>query len=136
MAVDAAGNVWVGNQSENAGGQGSVAKIGLVIGGTRGRKNTDGSFTPDPTGQYLRPPFLYSTAVDRDHDGLIRTSRALADLRAWPAGTDGAGGVTAEVQEAEDECILLYQRTVCGQVNHVSLDTQGQVWVGGFSTVS
>jgi hypothetical protein len=107
-----------------------------VIGGTRGRKNADGSFTPDPTGQYLRPPFLYSTAVDRDHDGLIRTSRTLADLRAWPAGTDGAGGVTAEVQEAEDECILLYQRTTCGQVNHVSLDTHGQVWVGGFSTVS
>jgi hypothetical protein len=50
--VDLLGNVWVGNRDEFgfSGGQnkGSVARIGLVIGGTRGNKNPDGSFTPDP----------------------------------------------------------------------------------------
>ncbi len=133
-AVDRFGNVWVGNRSEAAGGRGSVVKIGLVLGGTRGRKNADGSFTPDPLGGYLAPPFVYSTAVDRNGDGLIRTSRALADLLTWPDLGDGSGGVTAEVQDAEDECILLYQRTTATDVHHLSIAPDDRLWVGGFQS--
>lgn len=129
-AVDRFGNVWVGNSS----GSGSVAKIGVVLGGTRGRKNSDGSFVPDPNGSYLAPPFLYSTAVDRDGDGLIRTSRGLGDVLAWRDITDGQGGVTAEVEDAEDECILLFQRSTASRVLHVSLDTRGHAWIGGISS--
>ncbi len=133
-AVDPAGNVWVGNRSEGAGGRGSIAKIGLVIGGTRGRKNPDGSFTPDVAGAYLAPPFLHSTAVDRDGDGLIRTSRGLGDALPWSDLGDGLGGSTAEVQDAEDECILLYQRTSAADIHHLSLGLDGRVWAGGFQS--
>ena len=91
-SVDSKGNVWVGNRDENglvAGvAKGSVVKIGVVIGGTR----VDANGQPNPNGQYLKPPFLYSTAVDRDGDGLIRTSRGLGDILAWPNITDGVGG--------------------------------------------
>lgn len=129
-AVDRFGNVWVGNHS----GQGSVAKVGLVLGGTRGRKTDDGSFVADPTGSYLAPPFLYSTAVDRDGDGLIRTSRGMGDVLAWPDVTDGEGGVTAEVEDAEDECILLYQPSSATKVLHVSVDNQDDAWIGGYAS--
>jgi len=132
--VDGAGNVWVGNSSEGAGGRGSVAKIGLVIGGTRGRKNLDGSFTPDAAGAYLAPPFLHSTAVDRDGDGFIRTSRGLGTAMLWPDQGDGLGGPTAEVQDAEDECILLYQRTSATDILHLSLGVDGRIWAGGFQS--
>lgn len=133
-AVDRFGNVWVGNRSEAASGRGSVAKIGLVLGGTRGRKNADGSFTPDPGGGYLAPPFHYSTAVDRDGDGLIRTSRALGDILPWVDLGDGLGGMTAEVTDAADECILLYQRTSATDVQHLAMAPDERVWVGGFVT--
>ena len=36
-AIDAQGNVWTANRSEAANGQGSVVKVGLVLGGTRVR---------------------------------------------------------------------------------------------------
>src|SRR5688572_23388341 len=71
--IDAAGNVWVGNRDEAGGGLGSVVRIGVCVGGTR----VDANGTPNPNGQYLAPPFAYSTCVDRDNDGLIRTSRGL-----------------------------------------------------------
>ncbi len=135
-AVDRFGNVWVGNRSESADGMGSVVKIGVVIGGTRGSKNADGSFTPDPGGAYLAPPFVYSTAVDRDGDGLIRTSSGVGDVLAWVNVTDGAGGETAEVQDAVDECILLYQRTSATNILHVSEAPNGDIWVGGFANAS
>lgn len=153
--VDLFGNVWTGNRSEigplgeKFGGgfpaladlgvsYGSVVKIGLVVGGTRGNKNPDGSFTPDPTGEYLQPPFSYSTAVDRDGDGLIRTSRGLGHILAWPDVTDGVGGTDnaaddARVEDALDECILVYQRTPDAlQVRHVSVDANNDVWIGGY----
>ncbi len=133
VAVDALGNVWVGNQAEN--GQvagvpkGSVVKVGIVVGGTR----VDANGTPNPNGLYLKPPFLYSTAVDRDGDGLIRTSRGLGDVLSWPDVTDGIGGADGIVQDAEDETILVYQRTSCIDVRHVSLAANGDVWVGGYN---
>ncbi len=125
--VDLYGNVWVGNRNENSGGKGSVVKIGLVMGGTR--CNADG--TPNPNGDYLKPPFDYNTCVDRDGDGLIKTSRGLWDIRPWSntGWVDNNGGVST----ADDEAILLYVRTNGTGVRHVSVDGDNNVWVGGFS---
>lgn len=134
--VDLNGNVWVSNRDESdpIDGKlhGSVVKIGLVIGGTRVDK--DGN--PDPNGEYLKPPFMYSTAVDRDGDGLIKTSRGLGHVLPWPDlgdGQGGAGGGPALVQDAEDECILIYQRLPDAQnARHVSVTRDNDVWVGGY----
>jgi YVTN family beta-propeller protein len=143
--VDLYGNVWIGNRDEGGyiGGTayGSVVKIGLVIGGTRGDKNPDGSFTPNLAGEYLQGPFAYSTAVDRDGDGLIRTSGGLGQILAWPDLTDGLGGTDnpagdARVADAWDEAILIYQRVPdAEQVRHVSVDANNDVWVGGYPFV-
>lgn len=129
-SVDLFGNVWVANRAESE--SGSVVKIGLVIGGTRGIKNPDGTFTPDPNGGYLQPPFTYSTCVDRDGDGLIRTSTGLGDVLDWPDVTDGAGGSDGLVEDAFDECILVYQRLSGPEPRHVSVDADSDVWVGSY----
>lgn len=135
-ATDAFGNVWVGNRNEDGtvgrAQKGSVVKIGLCIGGTR----VDANGTPNPNGLFLRGPFSYNTCVDRNGDGLIRTSRGSGDVLAWPNVTDGAGGPDGIVQDAVDEAILVYQRTSGINVHHVSLDATGNVWVGGFPFVS
>ena len=136
--VDVDGNVWVTNRDE--GGlidgvpHGSVTKIGLVVGGAR----CDADGTPNPTGDYLKPPFIYSTAVDRDEDGLIKTSRGLGDIRDWTDSSDGLGSTdgeshVAQVQDADDECILIYQRLPNATgARHVSVDADNNVWVGGY----
>ncbi|MBS0195526.1 MAG: hypothetical protein JSR77_02100 [Planctomycetes bacterium] len=129
--VDLYGNVWCGNRNENANGAGSVVKIGVVIGGLRGDKMPDGSFVPNANGEYLQPPFYYSTAVDRDGDGLIRTSRGLGNILGWPntGGADNNGGVST----ANDEAIIVYARTPnAAEVRHVSIDRDNNVWAGGF----
>lgn len=135
-ATDSFGNVWVGNRNaqEPVGGvpKGSVVKIGLCVGGTR----VDADGTPNPAGLYLRGPFSYNTCVDRNGDGLIRTSRGLGDILPWPNVTDGAGGADGIVQDAVDEAIIVYQRTSGINTHHVSLDSNGDVWVGGFPFVS
>lgn len=127
-AVDSQGNVWVGNRGANPNGKGSVLKIGICIGGER--VNADG--TPNPNGLYLKGPFRYNTCVDRNHDGLIRTSRGLGDVLGWPNITDGAGGPDGLVQDAEDEAILVFQRTAGAEVRHVSIDANDDVWVAGY----
>jgi streptogramin lyase len=127
-SVDDFGNVWVGNRAEIGGGQGSVVKIGIVVGGTR----VDANGVPNPTGQYLAPPYQYSTAVDRNGDGLIRTSRGLGNVLSWPNVTDGAGGADGIVQDAQDECILIFQRTSGIQVRTVACDANNDVWVAGY----
>ncbi len=131
-AIDALGNVWTANRSENAMGRGSVVKVGVCIGGTRVAKLPDGTIAPDPLGDYVAPPFQICTAVDRDHDGLIRTSRGLGDVLAWPDVTDGAGGADGVVADADDECILVYQRTSAPNACQVSLDAGGHLWVGAY----
>ncbi len=131
--VDLEGNSWMGNRAEDlAGITGSVVKVGVVVGGLR----VNSSGVPDANGEYLAPPFEYITAVDRDGDGLIRTSRGLGDDLDWPAGTDGAGGAggAALVQDALDECLLVFQKTTgVPNVRHLSIDAQNDLWAGGYN---
>ncbi|NQT17235.1 MAG: hypothetical protein HQ582_31060, partial [Planctomycetes bacterium] len=138
--VDHFGNVWVTNRDENGGDDslgGSIVKVGIVVGGTRGDKNPDGSFAPNPNGDYLQPPFAYSTAIDRDGDGLIRTSGDLGHVLDWPNATDGSGGGlaggSALVEDALDEAITVYQRLPhATHARHVSVNEDNDVWVGGY----
>jgi streptogramin lyase len=131
--VDKLGNVWVTNRAEGSFSidqpRGSVARIGLVIGGTRGDKNMDGSFSPNPAGSYLQGPFSYNTVTDRDGDGLIKTSRGLANILPWSnaGGADSNGGVTT----AEDEAIITYTRVAGTGTRTVAVDAFNDVWVGG-----
>ena len=131
--VDLFGNVWTANRGEfdpiDDVPHGSAVKIGLIVGGTR--VEADG--TPNPVGEYLAPPFGYSTCVDRDGDGLIRTSKGLLDILDWPDISDGAGGAVGLVEDADDECILIYQRLYDAErARHVSVDADNNVWVGGY----
>ena len=111
--VDRLGNVWDSNRAETGLSQGvskgSVTRVGIVIGGTRGTVDALGNFTPYPLGEYLQPPFQYSTCIDRDGDGLIRTSRGLANILAWSnagnADADADGGVST----ADDEALINYK---------------------------
>ncbi len=131
-AVDRLGNVWVANRNEfgesPAGSgdlKGSAVRVGLTIGGER--STADG--TVDPAGQYLKPPFQYSTCLDRDGDGLIKTSRGLGDILAWSnaGGVDSHGGVAT----AEDECIITYTRVAGTGARTLAVDANNDVWVGG-----
>jgi len=129
--VDEYGNVWVSNRAEssviNGVSKGSVIRIGLTIGGTR----CDASGTPDPAGQYLKPPFIYNTCIDRDNDGLIKTSRGLGNILAWTnaGGVDNDGGVDT----AEDEAITVYTRVFATGARTIAVDAAGDIWVGGSS---
>lgn len=128
--VDKYGNVWVANRDEYgwSGGEnkGSVTRVGLVIGGTR----CDSDGTPNGAGQYLKPPFQYSTVGDRDGDGLIKTSTGLGNVLAWTnaGGADTDGGVST----ADDECIINYTRVTGTGTRTVAVDANNDVWVGGF----
>jgi hypothetical protein len=131
--VDQLGNVWVSNRDE-AGfsvdrAKGSVTRVGLVLGGTR----VDGDGTPNPLGQYLAPPFQYSTCVDRDGDGLIRTSTGLGNILPWTnsAGFDSNGGVST----AADECIINYTRVAGTATRTVAVDGNNDIWVGGLGNL-
>ena len=104
-SVDSQGNVWIANRDFTTGNLGAVCKIGVVIGGTR----VDSTGTPDPMGEYLAPPYLYNTCVDRDGDGLIRTSRGLGNILDWPNVNDTGMGADGLVQDAVDECIQIYK---------------------------
>ena len=131
--VDLFGNVWTANREEVAEidgiPAGSAVKIGLIVGGMR----VDETGVPNPSGDYLAPPFGYSTCVDRNGDGLIRTSGGLLDVLDWPDVTDGVGGADGLVEDAVDECTLIYQRLPdAEQARHVSVDADNNVWVGGY----
>ena len=126
--VDSRGNVWVGNRDFATGGNGSVVKIGVIIGGTR--VNANG--TPNPAGDYLAPPYQYNTCVDRDGDGLIRTSSGLGDILDWPNINDTGLGANGLVQDALDECILIYKQVAGEEPRHLSVDASDDVWVGGY----
>jgi len=134
--VDRFGNVWVCNRSDYLEGtNGSITRVGLVIGGTRGWIETNQlgvvtNFVPDQNGEYLKPPFKYCTAVDRNGDGYIHTSKGLGNVLNWdPAmtGTNNWGGVSA----ADDECIINYTRTHDTGMRTVAIDAHNDLWVGG-----
>lgn len=145
--VDRYGNVWVGNRNESGGNAGSVAEFGVVVGGTRGIKSPENAplgqynFTPDANGQWILPPtdnsVWYSTCIDRDRDGLVRTSAGLATdgslskVLGWvddddPQGADPVGGVS----QALDEMILRYVRVSPTFVRSIAVDRQNNIWVG------
>jgi streptogramin lyase len=133
--VDKFGNVWVSNRGEsssiNGTPKGSVIRIGLTLGGTR----CDADGTPNALGQYLKPPFIYNTCIDRNGDGLIKTSRGLGNILPWTnaGGVDNDGGVDT----AEDEAITVYTRVLATGARTIAVDgsPEGEfnVWVGGSS---
>ncbi len=127
--VDLSGNVWVANRDASgvSGGEekGSVTRVGLIIGGTR----ADSAGRADPAGQYFRPPYQYSTCVDRDGDYLIKTSRELGNILPWTNvdGADTHGGVST----AADECITIFTRVAGVGTRTVAVDGYNDLWVGG-----
>jgi hypothetical protein len=139
--VDQFGNVWVANRAEdglvNGVAKGSITRIALIIGGTRGTKNpVTGAFTPDPSplpagqnpGEYLKGPFDYCTAIDRDGDGLIHTSSGLNDILQWSNSDPGAHGVS----EAQDEAITEYVRVGAIVTRAIAVDKFNDIWAGSF----
>lgn len=123
--VDRLGNTWFTNRDESAGGDGSLTRVGVVLGGTR----SDAAGDPDPAGDYLKGPFAYNTCLDRDSDGLIATSRGLGDIRPWTnaGGVDNDGGV----ETAADECLINYTRVNGTNTRTVAVDANNDVWTGG-----
>jgi streptogramin lyase len=97
------GNVWVGNRDEATNGRGSVAHVGLL-------ENNQ--------------------CVDRNNNGTIETSTGLGDILPWTnaGGVDNDGGVDT----AADECIIHYTRTSGTNIRTVAVDSNNDVWVGGF----
>jgi streptogramin lyase len=128
--VDQFGNVWVANRAEaglvDGVQMGSITRIGLIIGGTR----CDGNGQDNPNGQFLKPPFDYSTVADRDGDGLIKTSRGLGNFLGWPnsiTDVDTKGGVST----AEDEAITAFVRVRGFLTRTIAVDKFNDLWVGG-----
>jgi hypothetical protein len=137
--VDEYGNVWVANRDDNLAmnGQtnGSITRIGLIIGGTRYQKNPGGSYTTNAQGQYVKLGTTeYNTCIDRDGDGYIRTSMGQADILPWSNERGGRSGVDSEggVSTAEDEAITEYTRVVCIGARTVAVDKFNDLWVGGY----
>ena len=154
--VDRDGNVWVGNRDETGwyGPGGSITRIGLVIGGTRGSLlvtniggNTVTNFVEDAGGEYLKPPFKYCTAIDRNHDGYIHTSAGLGRVLGWsnvltngaettpyydsPGTRSNGGTLFRGVETADDECIINYTRVAGTAVRTIAVDANNDVWTLG-----
>jgi hypothetical protein len=139
--VDKYGECWVGNRDDFYGpnNEGSVMRIGLITGGTRGDRSGPAGgpyiFTPNPAGEYLQGPFTYvsPSVTDRDGDGLIRTSNGLTNILDWDAalstGND-AGGVNL----AADECIVNFVRVPDNGPRGLGIDSNNDLWVGGVLT--
>lgn len=126
--VDKFGNTWLSNRAESGGGKGSVTRIGVIEGGTR--VDADGS--ANPAGDFLAPPFAYNTCADRNHDGLVATTRGRGDIRPWTndGGADDNGGVST----AADECIITYTRVNGTNTRTVAVDANNDLWTGGSNT--
>ncbi|MBS1704881.1 MAG: hypothetical protein JST40_03330 [Armatimonadetes bacterium] len=134
--VDSLGNVWATNAYEGQGTR-AVTKIGVIIGGTRYYQPIPGVFIQHPLGEYVKDP-TYTTGVDRNGDGYIRTSAGLGNLLAWD-GTTGKDldssvpeAAPGTVQEADDELITVFKRYrgSGGKSRSIALDENNKVWVG------
>lgn len=68
--------------------------------------------------------------VDRNGNGVIDTSTGYGDVRPWAGGTLRN---TSPVSNARDECILHYVDTPGGDARHVSVDGNGDIWVGNWT---
>ena len=68
--------------------------------------------------------------VDRNGNGTIETSTGYGDVLLWPGGSSGA---SSPVTEAADECILHYVDTAGSDTRHVSVDPEGNIWIGSLS---
>jgi hypothetical protein len=135
--VDLFGNVWVANRADdfsmNGTTNGSITRIGLVLGGSRHSK-TNGVYFPDPGGQYVSlSNATYNTCIDRDGDGYIRTSSGLADILPWSNQRDGLSDADSRggVSTAEDEAITEYVRADCTRTRTIAVDKFNDIWVGG-----
>jgi RHS repeat-associated protein len=139
--VDSLGNVWVANRNEasemNGIPMGSITKLGVIIGGKRYKK-IEGQYVQDPADLEGQPPgeyikldneVTYTTCIDRDNDGYIRTSHGWGNVLPWSntGNADSTGGVST----AEDEMILEYVRVRGAGARTVAVDPNGDVWVGG-----
>jgi RHS repeat-associated protein len=69
--------------------------------------------------------------VDRNGNGVIDTSNAYGDLRAWTnaGGANTNGGVST----AADECIIHYTKVNSFGTRHVSVNKDNDIWVSGIS---
>jgi hypothetical protein len=133
--VDQYGNIWVGNRYDNWPNEelnGSITRIGLII-GTRYRRDSNGTYIEDTSGQYVRiNDATYNTCIDRDGDGYIRTSLGIGsgNVLHWlnEHDEDSNGGVST----AEDEAITEYVRVPATGVRSIAVDMFNDVWVGGY----
>jgi streptogramin lyase len=132
--VDSQGNAWITNNYFS--GTVAITKIGVIIGGERGDK-VNGVFVPNPDGEYVRN-WTFTTGVDRDGDGFIRTSRGLGNILNWNGTSgkdldssipDAADGI---VEEADDELILIFKRHrgAAGATRAVTIDRNDDVYSG------
>ena len=104
--VDFDGSVWVGNRN-----------VVLVESVSKGHVVKFGSG-------------LAFQWIDRNDNGFIETSAGLDNVLPWP--DDGDGVCTpADVANAQDELILLYETVPATVVRHVSVDRRNDVWIGG-----
>ncbi|MFT5124896.1 MAG: hypothetical protein ACI97B_003535 [Verrucomicrobiales bacterium] len=146
--VDKFGECWLGNRNNYIPPAnpyvpgtvlGSVMRLGLVIGGTRGdRLGPSGgpyTFAPNPAGEYLQGPFTYvsPSVVDRDGDGFIRTSAGLGNILEWDTALTG-GDDPGTVLLADDECIVNFVRTPDNAPRALAIDSNNDLWVGGLNS--
>lgn len=133
-----------------ASGKGTIVKIDTVTGVVLGeystnpdnRGNSDPSRTTvaldgsvwvgnrgDASVTHVGLPEL-GQCIDRNGNGFIETSSGYQDVRSWPnaSGQNTNGGVST----AADECILHYIKMRQGIPRHVSVDRDGNIWVGGY----
>ncbi|WP_309381286.1 putative Ig domain-containing protein [Cerasicoccus frondis] len=66
--------------------------------------------------------------IDRNYNGKLDTSNGLEQVLDWPLPTNGDD---ASALQAEDELILLYIQTDIKNLRHLSVDPDGNIWVGG-----